>query len=774
MEGPSSGQSREADSTTDGTLQGAADLEFTGECFVPGVHGNIELEHLHRYLQACEIAEDKIVLDIASGEGYGSFMLSDKAAMVTGVDISDEAVNHARSKYRRSNLRYLVGTCADIPLPDCSVDLVVSFETIEHHDEHEAMMLEIKRVLRPNGALLISSPDKFRYSIEPNHTNPFHVKELFENQFKDLIDRYFRNAAFFGQRVLYGSSILPDASVTPSRCYWKDGDESSVASGDNRPLYWIALASDGALPTIAAGVFEQPIDSAEPVVAYRAALAERDSDAAEFSAALAERDSDVAELSRGLAAREDELTNMAAGLADREAQIAALRETRASLRQSLAEKRDQLTSQDEVIDAAQREIARLMATADELRAIKGSTLMRLRAAVKEEPFGFRKLAHVAHLSLSLVLAQFRRRSPVAKAGTDALRIEAQPSSRSVIGSAAHGFDPYFYLAHYPDVAAAGVDPLDHYLRHGQAEGRLPRNPEATGGPLPEFALPAQAQNYRPLVSIIVPAYNHGEFIDERLESIYRQTYDGPVEVYLLDDASSDSSPRVLQSFAERFPAITTLITNSENSGSAFRQWRRGLGLVRGDVVWIAESDDLCDPGFLETLVPFMANPAVMLAFSRTVFFRDTTRNVVLTLEDYLHDVGPFRFDIPWIQPGAGLVAAGFAEKNLVPNVSGAVFRHPRSMPFLDSEEWLDMRLAGDWIFYLEIIKSGLVAYSPATTNYHRSTDTTLTSQINASSSVLAQEIAQAKATAHRIYRTGSPADRATHRPALPLAATPGP
>ena len=73
------------------------------------------------------------------------------------------------------------------------------------------------------------------------------------------------------------------------------------------------------------------------------------------------------------------------------------------------------------------------------------------------------------------------------------------------------------------------------------------------------------------------------------------------------------------------------------------------------------------------------------------------------------------------------------------------------MDFLDSDEWLDMRLAGDWIFYLEVIKCGLVAYSPATTNYHRSTETTLTSQTNASSSVMAREVALARSAAHRIY-----------------------
>jgi hypothetical protein len=433
-----------------------------------------------------------------------------------------------------------------------------------------------------------------------------------------------------------------------------------------------------------------------------------------------------------------------------------------------------LTNMAAALTDREDQIARLMVTSDELRAIKGSTLMRVRAAVKEEPFGFSKLAHIARLSLALVLAQFRRRPRAAKAGTSTGEVEERPSRSAELESAAHGFDPDFYLAEYPDIAAAGIDPLDHYLRLGKSEGRLPRSPGPTSGKLSEFALPAHAENYRPLVSIIVPAYNHGEFLEERLESIYRQTYKGPVEVYLLDDSSSDHSPRILRSFAERFSTVTTLITNPENSGSAFRQWRRGLALARGDTVWIAESDDLCDLDFLETLVPFMANPAVMLAYSRTVFFRDTTRNVVLTLEDYLHDVGPFRFDIPWIQPAAALVATGFAEKNLVPNVSGAIFRHPGRMTFLDSDEWLDMRLAGDWIFYLEIIKSGLVAYSPATTNYHRSNDTTLTSRINASSSVLAQEIAQAKATAHRLYRIGTPADRTPHLPSPPVASIPGP
>jgi len=75
-------------------------MKFTGERFVPEVHGNIELEHLHRYLFACKAVIGKTVLDIASGEGYGSAMLAQAAHKVTGVDISQEAVSHAQDKYQ--------------------------------------------------------------------------------------------------------------------------------------------------------------------------------------------------------------------------------------------------------------------------------------------------------------------------------------------------------------------------------------------------------------------------------------------------------------------------------------------------------------------------------------------------------------------------------------------------------------------------------------------------------------------------------------------------
>ena len=120
-------------------------MEFTGERFVPGVLGKIEIEHLHRYLSVTRVVAGKTVLDIASGEGYGSAMLARTASKVIGVDISLEAISHAQEKYQAQNLQFCVGSCSAIPIKNASVDVVVTFETIEHHDEHDAMLREIKR-----------------------------------------------------------------------------------------------------------------------------------------------------------------------------------------------------------------------------------------------------------------------------------------------------------------------------------------------------------------------------------------------------------------------------------------------------------------------------------------------------------------------------------------------------------------------------------------------------------------------------------------------------
>ena len=715
-------------------------MQFTGEFYVPEQHGNIELEHVHRYLQATRIVAGKSVLDIACGEGYGSSLLAAAGATVTGVDISEAVIAHARATYPQEGLTFLVGDCAAMPIADCSVDVVVSFETIEHHDQHDAMMREIKRVLRPDGCLVMSTPDRLHYSIEPGSANPFHVKELFENEFRSLIRAHFRNAAFFGQRVVYGSAILSGESSQIATCFWRDQSTGDIRAGNNRPLYWIALASDASLPGLGIGMFEQLIDDTETVNAWRAAAISAD-EAASISRAQANELRAIVRRSRAAMRQgQRKLSTIAEELeAER---------TRLDQMRTLADEQTQAVvalGEERVLREA--ELARLRMQGEELIALRSSRLLRLRDAVRQGSLTPRKIGRIGKRSLALFVPRAgpERKQPaasshrqsrdvpgfdpvfylktyrdVAAAGADPLdhylqygrsegrlpRAPRVPANGEPLPRAVDvpGFDPVFYLKTYPDVAAAGVDPLDHYLRHGRSEGRLPRDPRARADDehLPEFAMPARAHEYLPLVSIVVPGYNHAEFLEDRLASIYSQTYRGPVEVFLLDDGSSDRSMEILQEFAARYPDRTTVVANSVNSGSAFRQWRRGFALAKGEVVWIGESDDLCDLNLLETLVPLMANPAVMLAFARTLFFRETLDDVVFSLEEYLHDLVSLRFDVEWTRPARELVTAGFYDRNLVPNVSGALLRHPGEMPLLDDPEWQGMRLAGDWLFYLEL------------------------------------------------------------------------
>lgn len=207
------------------------------------------LEHLHRYAIAASICGGLEVLDIASGEGYGSNILASAAKSAVGVDINEDAIAHASKKYVKPNLRYIAGSADRIPLPDHSVDRVVSFETLEHHDRHEEMFSEIKRVLRPGGLLMISTPDKLNYTDTPKQINEFHVKELYLDEFRALAQKHFKRVSMYYQRVDYFGLIVPEFPGSHPFRFFK-GDFQNLETSNTLPeaIYNICLASDVDLP----------------------------------------------------------------------------------------------------------------------------------------------------------------------------------------------------------------------------------------------------------------------------------------------------------------------------------------------------------------------------------------------------------------------------------------------------------------------------------------------------------------------------------------------
>lgn len=222
-------------------------MKSTGERLLTDSFDFDTIAHLHRYALATALTKEKVVLDIASGEGYGTNLISKQAKEVIGVDISKEAISHARNKYSSKNLSFLIGSTDKIPCSSNYFDVVVSFETIEHHDRHEEMLLEVKRVLKPDGIIIISSPDKLNYTDRTKNKNPFHIKELYESDFKYLIMRHFKNSLFLKQRVDLNSVMLPENIPVEFESY--DGTFDSVfIKPDYGPIYIISIASDNPLP----------------------------------------------------------------------------------------------------------------------------------------------------------------------------------------------------------------------------------------------------------------------------------------------------------------------------------------------------------------------------------------------------------------------------------------------------------------------------------------------------------------------------------------------
>src|SRR5512140_497831 len=187
------------------------------ERFVPGLDGPIWYEHWHRYHFAAPFAAGKAVIDVACGEGYGSALLARDAARVTGIDASAEAIAMARRRHGGpSNLEFIEGRCESLPLGDASADLVVSFETLEHLEAPSTLISEAARVLRPDGVLMVSTPNKAIYTDRTGYRNPFHPSELYESEFVDALRERFPAVSLFGQRVDAYSTIWPLAEAPQS------------------------------------------------------------------------------------------------------------------------------------------------------------------------------------------------------------------------------------------------------------------------------------------------------------------------------------------------------------------------------------------------------------------------------------------------------------------------------------------------------------------------------------------------------------------------------
>jgi len=223
------------------------ELEFTGERFTPECVREIWYEHFHRYAFACPAARGRRVLDAACGEGYGSALLAQGAQTVQGVDIDPQAVAHAHARYaHQANLSFEVCDATTLnALPDASFDLITSFETLEHVEAQERMLAGFRRLLAPGGVLLVSSPDKAQYSDATGHANPFHVRELYRDEFEALLAARFPARRLFAQKLLFQGALwrVDGGGARYAASSMDAGDEQPQPNLRYPPLYYVAACA---------------------------------------------------------------------------------------------------------------------------------------------------------------------------------------------------------------------------------------------------------------------------------------------------------------------------------------------------------------------------------------------------------------------------------------------------------------------------------------------------------------------------------------------------
>lgn len=210
-----------------------------------------------------------------------------------------------------------------------------------------------------------------------------------------------------------------------------------------------------------------------------------------------------------------------------------------------------------------------------------------------------------------------------------------------------------------------------------------------------------------MISVIVPNYNHAPYLQQRIESILGQTYTD-LELILLDDCSTDGSREVMEQYRQH-PKVSHIIYNETNGGIPFRQWDKGIALAKGEWVWVAESDDYCEPNFLESLLNATENTAGCTLAYTTTWWVDEQGNRMFHNGD-----GGTTFNLD----GRDFIRRHMACANGIANVSECIFRRSAYHPS-ETARYEHMRLCGDWYFYVLLAEQGRVIRLETPLNYYR-------------------------------------------------------
>ncbi len=221
------------------------------------------------------------------------------------------------------------------------------------------------------------------------------------------------------------------------------------------------------------------------------------------------------------------------------------------------------------------------------------------------------------------------------------------------------------------------------------------------------------------VSVVVPNYNYERYLTARLSTILSQTY--PIyELIFLDDASKDNSLALAERILAQSSVDYRIIANESNSGSVFRQWKLGAEQARGDIVWIAEADDLSEPEFLATVLRGFDHPDVVLSYCESKQIDQDDRVLGVSYQDYVKDLSAERWQKGYVNEGEQEIRNYLAVKNTIPNASAVLSRRDALVRALKEQvDICSYKVAGDWKVYVHLLARGRLAFVAQSLNLHR-------------------------------------------------------
>lgn len=525
-------------------------MDFTGERFIPNdiADDEIKSEHLQRYQSVKELVKGKVVLDAACGEGYGSDILASNAQKVYGMDIDKESIDHAAKKYTKPNLQYLLGSIDKLPFEDGTIDIIISFETIEHVDEsiQKSFLKEIKRVLKKDGLLIMSTPNKKIYTDYRNYQNPFHVKEFYKDEFYDFLTSYFKHVEFYYQ--------LKENVYLLSKENGKHlSNLDSKAKMEENSKYIIAICSDYANTEYSVGSII--VEDGK----YNKNI---------------ER---IIELQDEVEARNVHISNL-----DKEI------ENSVKVNNELKDKVNMLNETvSKKLEGADRE--------NELLANKVSQLQRENESLKEKE---RVLNNILDSDgWKLLLKYYKMRDRIVPSNGKG-RILVKLFKKVVI-------DRNFRLLN-----KANIKKFVYYSKNdnlSMLENRVENYIERNTGNTNKLELTISdiEQNYEkitfekhtsPDVSIIIPVYNQWNYTYACLKSIFINTKNVTYEIIIADDMSSDDTVNISE-FVENI----NVIRDGENRGFLLN-CNNAANYAKGKYIFFLNNDTQVQEGWLDSLL----------------------------------------------------------------------------------------------------------------------------------------------------------------------------